>query len=48
MTDVVGDRLLGLDLGTSVVKAALFDASGRELAVVRSATPSTSPAPLWS
>ena len=27
-----GDLLLGLDAGTSVVKAALFDCAGRELA----------------
>lgn len=40
--------LLGLDVGTSVVKVALFDGSGRERAVVRRQTPTISPHPMWS
>ena len=40
--------LLGLDAGTSVVKAAIFDRAGRELAVVRRQTPNISAQPLWS
>ncbi len=42
------DLILGLDAGTSVVKAALFDRGGRELAVVRRPTPLYSPQPTWS
>ncbi|MFN8469064.1 MAG: FGGY-family carbohydrate kinase [Caldilineaceae bacterium] len=42
------DLILGLDAGTSVVKAALFDRGGRELAVVRRPTPLYSPQPSWS
>lgn len=42
------DLILGLDAGTSVVKAALFDRQGRELAVVRRPTPLYSPQPTWS
>ena len=42
------DLILGLDAGTSVVKAALFDRGGRELAVVRRPTPLYSPEPTWS
>ena len=42
------DLILGLDAGTSVVKAALFDREGRELAVVRRPTPLYSPRPAWS
>ena len=42
------DLILGLDAGTSVVKAALFDRQGRELAVVRRPTPLYSPQPAWS
>jgi hypothetical protein len=42
------DLILGLDAGTSVVKAALFDREGRELAVVRRPTPLYTPQPSWS
>ena len=42
------DLILRLDAGTSVVKAALFDRQGRELAVVRRPTPLYSPQPTWS
>lgn len=42
------DLLLGIDAGTSVVKVALFDARGSELAVVRRRTTLVSPHPLWS
>ena len=42
------DLLLGLDAGTSVVKAALFDRWGRELHVVRRPTPVFAPQPGWS
>jgi sugar (pentulose or hexulose) kinase len=42
------DLLLGLDAGTSVVKAALFDRAGRELAVARRPTPVFTPRPGWS
>ena len=42
------DLILGLDAGTSVVKAALFDRHGRELAVVRRPTPLYTPQPAWS
>ena len=42
------DLILGLDAGTSVVKAALFDRGGGELAVVRRPTPLYSPHPTWS
>lgn len=39
--------LLGIDAGQTVTKAALFDLSGRELAVDSAATHSTSPRPRW-
>jgi sugar (pentulose or hexulose) kinase len=42
------DLILGLDAGTSVVKAALFDRQGREMAVVRRPTPLYTPQPAWS
>ncbi|MFO7631906.1 MAG: FGGY-family carbohydrate kinase [Caldilinea sp.] len=48
MTNASSDLLLGLDAGTSVVKVALFDRSGRELAVVRQPTPSNSLHAMWS
>lgn len=40
--------LLGLDIGTSSVKAALFDAQGRLLAVTRVPQPVYSPHPGWA
>lgn len=40
--------LLGIDAGTSVVKVALFDLAGREVAVTRRRTVVTAPHPLWS
>lgn len=40
--------LLGLDAGTSVVKAALFDREGREVAVAARRTTLYSPQPGWS
>ncbi|MBW7881895.1 MAG: carbohydrate kinase [Caldilineaceae bacterium] len=42
------DLLLGIDAGTSIVKVALFDRHGRELAVARRRTPLLSPHPTWS
>jgi L-xylulokinase len=39
--------LLGIDAGQSVGKAALYDAGGREVAVARTATATSSPAPRW-
>jgi sugar (pentulose or hexulose) kinase len=48
MSHSAPDLLLGVDAGTSVVKVALFDAQGRELAVVRRRTALVSPHPAWS
>jgi sugar (pentulose or hexulose) kinase len=48
MEKVVEDLLLGLDAGTSVVKAALYDRNGAELATAQRSTPVLSPHPLWS
>ncbi|WP_339775400.1 FGGY-family carbohydrate kinase [Caldilinea sp.] len=48
IASVASDLLLGVDAGTSVVKAALFDRAGRELAVVRRRTPVETPRPGWS
>lgn len=42
------DLLLGVDAGTSVVKTALFDRAGRELAVTRRRTALLAPEPAWS
>ncbi len=42
------DLLLGIDAGTSVVKVALFDRQGQELAVARRRTPIYTPQPAWS
>ncbi len=47
----MGDRpdlLLGIDAGTSVVKAALFTRQGEELAVVRRPTTVLTPRSRWS
>jgi erythritol kinase len=44
----VGSRgLIGLDAGTSVVKAVLFDENGQELAVASSPNPVLRPRPGW-
>jgi sugar (pentulose or hexulose) kinase len=40
--------LLGIDVGTSVVKAAVFDASGRAVTVARHRFPVDTPRPGWS
>lgn len=40
--------LLGLDIGTSVVKAALINREGKEIATASSRTVSLSPVPGWS
>ena len=40
--------LLGIDIGTSVVKAALFDQHGREVAVAQQRTEVNCPRPGWS
>ena len=48
MTSRVPDLLLGLDAGTSVVKAALFDRTGREVVVVSRPTTHSTPQPAWS
>jgi len=42
------DLILGIDAGTSVVKVALFDRNGRELAVERRRTVLLLPQPMWS
>ena len=43
------DRLLlGIDVGTSVVKCVLFDTHGREVAVARRESPVERPHPNWS
>nr|HMQ55464.1 FGGY family carbohydrate kinase [Anaerolineae bacterium] len=42
-----GRYLLGLDIGTSVVKAALFDEAGREVAVASSRARLLPPRPDW-
>lgn len=39
--------LIGLDIGTSVTKAALFDKAGREIAAVSARTRTNSPAAGW-
>lgn len=43
-----GPYLLGIDAGTSVVKAALFARDGRELAAVARRTTVTAPHPAWA
>jgi sugar (pentulose or hexulose) kinase len=40
--------LIGLDIGTSVTKAAVFDSRGRELVVASSRTEVSRPQPAWS
>lgn len=40
--------VLGVDIGTSVTKAAVFDARGREIAVASSRTSVSRPQPAWS
>jgi sugar (pentulose or hexulose) kinase len=45
---MTGDLILALDAGTSVVKAAVFDARGAELTVARRRTTPLSPQPGWS
>lgn len=40
--------LLGVDAGTSLCKAALFDRQGRQIAVARERTPLDRPRPGWS
>jgi sugar (pentulose or hexulose) kinase len=40
--------LIGLDIGTSVTKAAVFDPHGREIAVATSRTEVSRPQPTWS
>lgn len=42
-----GDLLLGIDAGTSVVKAALFDGDGREIATTAQPTTLITPHPGW-
>ena len=41
------DYLIGLDIGTSMTKAALFDRDGREIACVGQRTRVSSPHPGW-
>ncbi|TFD79663.1 xylulokinase, partial [Cryobacterium fucosi] len=43
-----GETLLGIDLGTSSVKVALFDPAGRRLAGARAAYPLDAPRPGWA
>lgn len=45
---MAGDLLLGLDIGTSVIKAALFDPDGREIASAAQRTVLHHPHPAWS
>jgi len=40
--------LLGLDAGTSVIKAALFERDGRQVAAAARRTRVAHPAPSWS
>lgn len=42
-----GGLLLGIDAGQTVIKAALFDLHGREVAVARATTAVSSPRPHW-
>ncbi|MFG1926571.1 FGGY-family carbohydrate kinase [Cryptosporangium sp. NPDC048952] len=42
-----GELLLGIDAGQTVIKAALFDLSGKEIAVAQGATAISSPRPHW-
>jgi xylulokinase len=42
------DYLLGIDLGTTTCRAALFDRHGRELALAAVETPVRYPRPLWA
>lgn len=44
----MADLLLGIDVGTSLTKAALFDRNGRELARAAAATEVRRPYPGWS
>ena len=44
----MSDYLIGLDIGTSMSKAALFDRRGREVGVTGSRTRVRSPHPSWS
>jgi sugar (pentulose or hexulose) kinase len=48
MVRALSDVLLGLDIGTSVVKAAVFDREGREAATASSRTTTLTPFPAWS
>ena len=43
-----GGPVLGLDIGTSVTKAAVFNSHGREIAVASSRTDVMRPRPAWS
>src|SRR5881296_1077108 len=40
--------LLGIDLGTTTCRCALFDLAGREVASARRETPVSFPRPLWA
>src|SRR5207247_2481185 len=42
------DYLLGLDLGTTHLKAVVFDAAGRQIATARRSTPTHHPRPEWA
>ena len=48
MADRMAAFLLGLDVGTSVIKAALFDRDGREVAAASLRTSPIAAAPGWS
>jgi sugar (pentulose or hexulose) kinase len=48
IASLASDLLLGVDAGTSMVKVAIFDRAGRELAVARRRTPVETPQPGWS
>lgn len=45
---MAADLLLGIDLGTTTCRCALFDLDGRELAAASAETPARYPRPLWA
>lgn len=47
LEDVMADLFLGIDAGSSVLKAAVFDATGRQVSVASARTPLQRPHPGW-
>ncbi|CAN0603409.1 unnamed protein product, partial [Ectocarpus sp. 12 AP-2014] len=43
----MSDLFLGIDAGSSVLKAAVFDAAGRQISVASARTPLQRPHPGW-